>query len=205
MSIWSSARAQHQEEDTAWCDLAPVPGRPPKCLRKDNTSWVSPLLSSFRSSPQTSAMSLVSFPAPTLLLRQKQSYSPLAQRHLLPSPAPGPINPPGHVPYRLRSHLEQRPTGGLAAPTCPDPGHLRPAYPVPQPSSGVSQSRAGTAKPQRPSRQSARPPTYSGDHLKSSLGSLPVSGHLGCTPVPLRHLPLSAQLGLDQMGPQSFV
>ena len=61
----------------------------------------------------------------------------------------------------------------------------------------------GPPKPQRPSRQSARPPTYSGDHLKSSLGSLPVSCHLGCTPVPLCHLPLSAQLGLDQMGPQS--
>lgn len=165
---------------------------------------VSPLLSSFRVPPQNSAVSPVSLPCPHTAAEAKQSYSPLAQRHLLPSPAPGPINPPGHAPYRLRSHLEQRPTGPVGPSTCPNPGHLRPTYPVPQPSSGVSQSGAGTAKaPRGPAIRAPIPHTYSGDHLISSLGRLPISCHLGCTPVPLCHLPLSAQLGLDQMDPQS--
>lgn len=146
----------------------------------------SPLLSSFRVPPQNSAVSPVSLPRPHTAAEAKQSYSPLAQRHLLPSPAPGPVNPPGHAPYRLRSHLEQRPTGPTGPSTCPSPGHLRPTYPVPQPSSGASQPGAGTARaPRGPAIRAPIPHTYSGDHLMSSLGRMPISCRLGCTPLPL--------------------
>lgn len=133
MSIcWALPRAQHQEGKTLLgVTLHRSLGRPSQVPERGQYQLGLPTPFQLQSSPQNSAMSLVSLPCPHTAAEAKQSYSPLAQRHLLPSPAPGPINPPGHAPYRLRSHLEQRPTGPAGPSTCPDPGHLRPAYPVP--------------------------------------------------------------------------
>lgn len=91
------------------------------------------------------------------------------------------------------------PAGPPLAPTLATSGPLTQSPSLPQ----VSLSpELGPPKPQRPSRQSARPLHTLEITLEVFLGGLPVSGHLGCT-LSLCVTFLSAQLGLDQMGPQS--
>ena len=134
-------------------------GRPSQVPERGQYQLGLPTPFQLQGSPQNSAVSPVSLPCPHTAAEAKQSYSPLAQRHLLPSPAPGPINPPGHAPYRLRSHLEQRPMGPAGPSTFPDPGHLRPTYPVPPAFLRcLSVWSWDSQGPQRPSHQSTHSP-----------------------------------------------